>query len=291
MYLSQANKKSKNQETTSSPVKSKSDSKLQELQKLERAYAQKIEHLRTVQAKKAKVKMSHLSPAASRLMKSRTSTPNIKPARQLYLKDKIALGTGSSSSSDEGPSAKYVRRKSWLDDQNTILKPNLRESDQATSSPVKQPPSSVPIPTRQIGAMKRTASSGNKRMSPTKDALRKQQDKGGSKTPPEPIVEGLYMPNTQQMKLLQQIQAEKSQRGIDFMALAQSFDALNFDMMEGTDDRLSLKTAVMKEAGLDKTEEGCPLTTYTSPLIAFRAYRYVADTNLKIIFFSPTHTF
>ena len=201
MILLQANKKSKLQETTSSPSKPKSDAKLQELQKLERAYAQKIEQLKMDQAKKTHVKMSTLSPAASRLMKSRKSLPNVKPAKQVYLKDKIALGGVSSgnSSGEEGP-MRSKRRKSWLDGQNSYLKPNLTESGKAAISQKlslvsnKQPSSPV---SKKRG--RRTSVDSKLAPSPTKDA--KKQDKN-SKAPPEPIVEGLYMPNMQQLKLL-----------------------------------------------------------------------------------------
>ena len=264
----QANKKSKLQEITSSPSKHKSDAKLQELQKLERAYAQKIEQLKMDQAKKTHVKMSTLSPAASRLMKSRKSLPNVKPAKQVYLKDKIALGGVSSgnSSGEEGP-MRSKRRKSWLDGQNSYLKPNLAESGKATISQKLSLVSNKPTSSPSKKRGRRTSIDSKHASSPSKDA--KKQDKN-SKAPPEPIVEGLYMPNIQQLKLLQQIQAEKSHRGIDFVALAQCFDTFQrqFTKEEGFDIRSAARID-----SIEDEEESVLLEKYTSPLVPFKAYR------------------
>ncbi|XP_071942752.1 zinc finger C3H1 domain-containing protein-like [Antedon mediterranea] len=104
------------------------------LQELEKMYAEKIAKYKESHKQLALKKRLIASPAVSKVLKEANISENIRPSKQLYLKDKITVPSASGMNGEENNDLKVPRRRSWLDEESSTMKPSLS----AESSP-KEP--------------------------------------------------------------------------------------------------------------------------------------------------------
>ncbi|XP_033101954.1 zinc finger C3H1 domain-containing protein-like [Anneissia japonica] len=226
-------------------VLAKERSELSRLQALEKMYAEKIAKFKeSHNQQRQKLKRLIASPSVSKVLQEANLFMNVRPSKQLYLKDKINIPAGSGMVEDVETKTEVTvtRRRSWLDETST-MKPSLS----ATSSPQNSTKESV------------KNELGNNVPKSTKTI---EEDK-----------KGIF--NTKELEKLKKLQErrEKVLRYFDWTA------SINASVSKGETPVLpsdiKVELAIKKTTAKDEAKV-MSLKPYESPLLPWNVYRFSA---------------